>query len=544
MLEWTRSLFRARTRADAQAHAPLEPFDFTTTPPAPRGGNDTVDPARPIHTGMVLAGRYRLDVIIGRGGTGVVHRATDLVRGEDVAVKVLVRYDPGGRQAPAVESTVDATIALRLSHPCIARVHHVDRHGSWPFVVMEYVSGADLHRHARMRRERRLPLDEVMRIGASVLDALAYAHERGVIHNDVKPSNLLLDRTGAVKLCDFGLARLAESSPGAWLSGSSLGAPGFMSPERIRGEAPDERSDLYSLAASLYALAVGQPPWGVELAQAWRGHLELPPPPSKHIPEPLFDVLRTALEKDPALRFAHAREMKAALAAVVPMVERPAPEAGPMGQREARGERPASQLHRRPAPARPSTSTHSLPSSLTPHRRPAPLPAGALRVPARRLLSRHGGEHDVASFLVSRAPVTNAEWRRFLEATGEAPPLHWLGGKPPRHMEDAPVVGVSLDAARRFAEWCELRLLSDVEWEAARAAGVLERVGEVWEWTEPRRAAHAPDDGYAWVFGGSSRHPSSQAEDVPRSAVAVDKDYLYLGFRCARDDDDDGRRGG
>lgn len=203
-------------------------------------------------------------------------------------------------------------------------------------------------------------------------------------------------------------------------------------------------------------------------------------------------------------------------------------------------------------------------------------PPGMVWIEPCLLDSRHGGKHEVGGFWLMRAPVTNEEYQRFVDETGAVPPAHWIGGAPPRQKERHPVVGVSLESALAYSRWAGLRLPSDIEWEAAargpagrafpwgesfeakrvngleqgRAdtmpvdahpdgrseAGCLDLVGNAWEWTDPERCVRAPEPGYAWVFGGSFRHPCEQDGGIPRTQVAGGKEYLYLGFRCALDD--------
>ena len=182
-----------------------------------------------------LCGRYRLDAAIARGASAVVYRATDLVLGEVVAVKVLlpdgVFATPAAR-AGQLGFREEAVSAMRLGHPAILRVFNYDREGDCEFLVMEFVVGETLSELARRRPQRRLSTLETLQVGLECLDGLAYAHAMGVVHNDIKPSNLLMTRAGAIKICDFGLARVMTRGAGS--RGIIAGTPGLHEPRDPR----------------------------------------------------------------------------------------------------------------------------------------------------------------------------------------------------------------------------------------------------------------------------------------------------------------------
>jgi serine/threonine-protein kinase len=269
----------------------------------------------------VLAGRYELGELLGAGGSGRVYRGVDLLLGRPVAVKVLAR--PAG-VAPA-DGADDGAARLRrearaiaaLDHPNVVGVHDVGWTAGALYIVMEHVGGTTL---AALIRERgRFAVAEVVAVGEQVCAALEAVHRAGGVHRDVSPGNILVRPDGRVKLTDFGIARVATGST-ITATGLVVGTPAYMSPEQVRGNPVDGRSDLYSAGCCLYAMLTGHPPFGedgaVETAHRHLG--ESPPPPSAvrpDLPPPLEHVVLTALAKDPRHRHQDAGAMRRALLA-------------------------------------------------------------------------------------------------------------------------------------------------------------------------------------------------------------------------------------
>lgn len=549
-------------------------------PSDPRPVTVEIGPLEAPAPGTLLAERYRLERKVGRGASATVYRAVDQVLGETVAIKLL--SPQGLMSAPEARASrlgfrEEAISAMRLSHPNILRVYNYERHAPWEFLVMEYVAGETLTQHAKQRPGKRLSPLEVIEIGIPCLEALAYAHEVGIVHNDLKPSNILLTRAGALKLCDFGLARAMAHQDER---GVVAGTPGFMSPEAMRGEPCDARSDLFSLAATLYALGNGRlmvPRDLMLIEDAWWR-----PAPSPHLPLAVHEVLCVAAAVDRHERYQSADEMRRALLEARTMVSdsfsrfavQAALSSRPIAlEPEADALEVSSSMVAAAAELRGHGERPHFESPATPTVPDAHVPAIGEMVPigARVLRSAFGGTVEVGAFRLDRTPVTNEMWALYLRATGAAAPAHWLGGQPPAHKLDHPVVGVSLDEARRYAVWCGKRLPTSAEWEAAargdrtfpwgdtwepsacacaeggaqgtapvdahpRGAtpeGCLDLVGNVWEWTEPDPRLPQPEEGFTWVFGGSFRHPCHVGGQLARSSVAVGKSYEYLGFRCA-----------
>ena len=268
--------------------------------------NDRTGPlntARADHqTDRVLAGRYRLLERIDEGGAGEVWRARDERLGREVAVKILGQdADDAFRERFADE----ARRAAQVSHPNVVTVFDEGRDGEDSFMVMEYVRGKTLRDVIADRGA--LPAHEAARIVGQVAAALDAAHEAGVIHCDVKPANVILDEQGTAKLTDFGIARAARGPREHELIGTAR----YIAPERVAGEAPTERSDVYSLGLVAYELLAGQPAYAeMETEDLLRQRLDGPPPTLRSarvgVPAGVDAVVRRALARDPQDRFSTA----------------------------------------------------------------------------------------------------------------------------------------------------------------------------------------------------------------------------------------------
>ncbi len=256
----------------------------------------------PTMAGRLLASRYRLVGVLGRGGMGVVWQARDELLGRSVAVKE-IRLPP---ELPDEEREIlrrrtlrEARSAGRLSHPNVVTVYDVVEEDGRPWIVMELVRSTTLAE--AIREYGPLPPAEVARIGLQVLAALHAAHRAGVLHRDVKPSNVLLTGDGRVVLTDFGIASL-EGDPSLTTSGTLLGSPAFIAPERVQGRGAGAESDLWSLGATLYTAVEGRPPYdrGSTLPTLAAAVTEEPDPP--RLAGPLWPALEGLLRKDPADR--------------------------------------------------------------------------------------------------------------------------------------------------------------------------------------------------------------------------------------------------
>jgi serine/threonine-protein kinase len=201
--------------------------------------------------GTLLGGRYRIIGLLGRGGMGEVYRATDLTLGQSVALKLLP-------EAAAEDEHLlerfhgEVRVARQVSHPNVCRVYDIGEAEGLPFISMEYVDGEDLS--SLLRRVGRLPSDRALETARGICAGLAAAHGKGVIHRDLKPQNIMMNRRGEIMIMDFGLAALTDQ-----LSGMEArnGTPAYMSPEQLKGTDVTARSDIYALGLVLYELFTG-----------------------------------------------------------------------------------------------------------------------------------------------------------------------------------------------------------------------------------------------------------------------------------------------
>jgi serine/threonine-protein kinase len=202
--------------------------------------------------GTLVAGRYRVIGLIGRGGMGEVYRATDLTLAQSVALKFLPE-DAAANERLLERFHNEVRIARQVSHPNVCRVYDIGEADGLPFISMEYIDGEDLA--SLLKRIGRLPSDKALEIARKVCAGLAAAHERGVIHRDLKPQNIMLNKRGEVVIMDFGLAAVADALEGVE---ARNGTPAYMAPEQLRGESVTARSDIYSLGLVIYELFTGK----------------------------------------------------------------------------------------------------------------------------------------------------------------------------------------------------------------------------------------------------------------------------------------------
>src|SRR5205823_13551693 len=222
-----------------------------------------------------ILGAYRLLEQVGRGGMGLVYRAEHLRLRREAAVKVLP-VDLAREAEFLKRFEREAASAAALQHPNILAVWDYGEQDDTPYLVMPYIAGGTLK--DRLRRGS-LPAEEIIGYLRQMADALDYAHERGIIHRDVKPANMLVDQRGQLYLADFGIARALEGSEGLTRAGAGIGTPEYMAPEQAQGRA-DARSDLYALGVIPYQMLAGRVPFtGASGIEVLMKHLREPPPP-------------------------------------------------------------------------------------------------------------------------------------------------------------------------------------------------------------------------------------------------------------------------
>ena len=278
--------------------------------------------------GDLLAGRYRLDELIGRGGMATVFRAWDTQLGRPVAVKLLrpeIVTDPD----LALRFRREAHAAAVLHHPAVVGYLGSGTDGSQPFLVMELVDGDDLA--TRIRNAAPLPPRTAVRIAADVASGLAVAHARGIVHRDVKPGNIIIDAADRARITDFGVARIAAESE-ATIPGTTLGSVHYFSPEQARGLATTPASDVYSLGLVLYEMLTGTRPFtGETTAAIALARVGAPAPHPRAIdptiPPDLDAIVARALDPDSAARYADGGAFADALERTLAKAPVPAPAA-------------------------------------------------------------------------------------------------------------------------------------------------------------------------------------------------------------------------
>jgi hypothetical protein len=311
---------------------------------------------------VALPPRYEVKVELGRGGMGRVFLCRDRELDAEVAVKVLPP-EVAGSPKHLARIEAEAKVAAHLRGlPGILSLYGFERHGETCLLVMEYAAGGSIF--DRLAGQKRIPETGCRRVGAEVAEALARAHGRGVLHRDIKPGNILIDIHGAVRVADFGLARVVEGAYAGPTAVPLEGTPVYMPPEVLRGEGADGRSDLYSLGAMLWEMATGEPPYRgsareIRIAKIAPGHQ--PPDPRAVLPSlsPEFSgIVLRLMATDPRSRFPGAAAVAEALRGSEAAAA-PGPSAEAVPVLAPRLPAPATASSRAPPPAPPPASRRS-----------------------------------------------------------------------------------------------------------------------------------------------------------------------------------------
>jgi len=262
------------------------------------------------YIGKKLDGRYEIQEIIGVGGMANVYKAYDVIDGRTVAVKIL--RDEHMQNEDIVRRFRNESKAISvLTHPNIVKVYDVSFNDKIQYIVMEYIDGITLKEY--IDQQHVLRWKEAVHFTVQILRALQHAHDKGIVHRDIKPQNIMLLSDGTIKVADFGIARFARSSQQT-LTDRAIGSVHYISPEQARGDVTDEKSDIYSVGVMLYEMTTGQLPFNADspvtvALQQIQSQPKKPREINPEIPEGLESITIRAMQKDPARRYQSAAEM-------------------------------------------------------------------------------------------------------------------------------------------------------------------------------------------------------------------------------------------
>jgi serine/threonine-protein kinase len=295
-------------------------------------------PIKELTTGSTFAGRYQIIEELGKGGMGKVYRVLDKRLKEEVALK-LIKPEIASDKETIERFSSELKLARRISHRNVGRMYELMEAEGTYFITMEYVPGQDLRR--LIRQTGQLTTGKAISIARQVCEGLSEAHGLSVVHRDLKPGNILIDRDGNAKIMDFGIAR-SISAKGITGAGVMLGTPEYMSPEQVDGKDVDQRSDIYSLGVILYQMVTGRVPFegDTPLSVAVKQKTETPRNPrtiNPQVPEDLSSAILRCLEKDKERRYQTTAEVISDLAKIeqgLPTTERIVPERKPFTSRE------------------------------------------------------------------------------------------------------------------------------------------------------------------------------------------------------------------
>jgi serine/threonine protein kinase len=271
-------------------------------------------PREELTTGSTFAGRYQIVEELGHGGMGRVYRALDKKINEEVALK-LIKPEIASEKRTLERFANELKIARKIAHKNVGRMYHLSEDKGTHYITMEYIPGEDLRRMIRMSRQ--LSIATAVDVARQISEGLADAHRQGVVHRDLKPGNIMIDREGNARIMDFGIARLVTAK-GITGAGVAVGTPEYMSPEQVDGKEADPRADIYSLGIILYEMVTGRLPFEADTPYAigFKHKNEQPVSPkalNSQVPDDLSGLILRCLEKDPSRRPQTADELRSDL---------------------------------------------------------------------------------------------------------------------------------------------------------------------------------------------------------------------------------------
>ena len=291
-----------------------------------------------LKTGTIFAGRFEVIEELGKGGMGKVYKVLDKEVNEKIALKLL-KPEIATEEKTIERFRNELKFARKIGHPNVCRMYDLNREGDTHYITMELVSGEDLK--STITRIGQFPIGKTISIAKQVCDGLSEAHRLGVVHRDLKPQNIMLDKEGNARIMDFGIARSLKAK-GLTGAGVMIGTPEYMSPEQVEVKEVDQRSDIYSLGVILYEMVTGRLPFEGEtsIAVAMKHKSEAPRNPGElnsQIPDDLSRVILKCLEKDKEKRYQSGGEVRAELEAIekgMPTTERVVPKRKPITSKE------------------------------------------------------------------------------------------------------------------------------------------------------------------------------------------------------------------